>query len=385
MRVLLITGEYSPMQGGVGDYTRELALALSAFGSEVHVFTRGAEQRDENRIVKVHRLPGRWRWSTLWHVSSLVRSLSPDVVHIQYQTAAYGMHPSIHLLPRWLRFTARSPALAVTYHDLLVPYLFPKAGPIRWQAVLELARSSDVSVTTNPADYRRLTSALPGARVFEIPIGSNIFPAPPAGFQRDVWRASHGYSGDECLLVHFGFLNASKGGEVLVKTLVKLSEERHNVRLLMLGGKVGSSDPTNVDSVRRVEEMMEDTGVSGLVRWTGFLPSDLVSAWLLASDVALMPYQDGVSFRRGSFMATLAHGLPVVTTYPEVPYRELVHGENVFLVPRGDAEAAANAVEEICRSPEARRRLSDGARKLADSFSWDRIARMHLETYASVV
>ena len=39
MRILLITGEFPPMQGGVGDYTREIGLALCELGCEVHVAT----------------------------------------------------------------------------------------------------------------------------------------------------------------------------------------------------------------------------------------------------------------------------------------------------------------------------------------------------------
>ena len=39
MRVLFVTGEYPPMQGGVGDYTWSLGSALSARGVDVHVLT----------------------------------------------------------------------------------------------------------------------------------------------------------------------------------------------------------------------------------------------------------------------------------------------------------------------------------------------------------
>ena len=39
MRILFITGEYPAMQGGVGDYTRELSRALVATGADVHVLT----------------------------------------------------------------------------------------------------------------------------------------------------------------------------------------------------------------------------------------------------------------------------------------------------------------------------------------------------------
>ena len=42
MRVGLVTGEYPPMQGGVGDFTRQLGQALAALGVETHVITTPA-------------------------------------------------------------------------------------------------------------------------------------------------------------------------------------------------------------------------------------------------------------------------------------------------------------------------------------------------------
>jgi len=39
MRIVLITGEFPPMQGGMGDFTNELGKALAELGHEVHVIT----------------------------------------------------------------------------------------------------------------------------------------------------------------------------------------------------------------------------------------------------------------------------------------------------------------------------------------------------------
>jgi len=39
MKIGLVTAEYAPMQGGVGDFTREVGHALAALGHEVHVIT----------------------------------------------------------------------------------------------------------------------------------------------------------------------------------------------------------------------------------------------------------------------------------------------------------------------------------------------------------
>ena len=386
MKVLLVTGEYPPMQGGVGDYTKELALAFARAGAEAHVLTQEAGTTPmEIPGIELHVAKGKWGWRNLLHAKKVVEALHPDAVQIQYQAAAYGMHPSIHLLPRFLKLTTRPGIVSVTYHDLLVPYLFPKAGNLRWAAVLELAKGSDLAVTTNPEDTRKLSGALPKARIKEIPIGSNIYPSPPKGYERDSWRLKHGYGENECLLIYFGFLNESKGGEVLVRAFAGLWEKGRPVKLLMLGGKTGSSDPTNVVYAHRIEKMIVDLGVEERVRWTGFLPPEEVSAWMLAADVAVLPYTDGVSYRRGSFMAALAHGLPIVTTEPRIPQPGLHDGENVVLVPSGDVKAVAEAIERICDNPALRESLSQGARALSGEFSWDTIAQKYIEAYETVL
>jgi glycosyltransferase involved in cell wall biosynthesis len=86
-------------------------------------------------------------------------------------------------------------------------------------------------------------------------------------------------------------------------------------------------------------------------------------------------------------MAALAHGLPVVTTEPRSQHQEprLVDGENVALVPPDDPAALAEAVVQLMAAPDLRRRLGEGARALAQSFSWDCIARQTVQLYQELV
>ena len=47
MKIGLITGEFPPMPGGVGDFTRSLAEALRKRGHEIHILSRqGFGQRN---------------------------------------------------------------------------------------------------------------------------------------------------------------------------------------------------------------------------------------------------------------------------------------------------------------------------------------------------
>lgn len=394
MRVLFVTGEYPAMQGGVGDYTRRISQALGALGADVHVLTRVDAGGDHLRVPAaafeptVHPVLVRPGWGLWTQVLDAVRDLRPQVVHIQYQSAAYGLHPAVNYLPLLLRVLPGRPRIVTTFHDLRFPYIFPKAGPLRWQAVLALAKHSDAAVITNPADWLRLERAGLRDRLYPIPIGSNIRCEPPAGYDRTRQRAKWGAGPETWLLAYFGFLNASKGGETLVRCLAELVRAGHPARLLMVGGQVGASDPTNAAYLAKVQALIGELGVAEQVQWTGFTPSDEVSANLLAADCAVLPYREGASLRHGSLMAALAHGLPIVST--EVPpdvragpgiFPMLVDGESALLVPPDDPVRLAAAVTRVMTAPDLRSRLAAAALALSRHFEWETLAGRHLDLY----
>ena len=147
-----------------------------------------------------------------------------------------------------------------------------------------------------------------------IPIGSNIRCEVTPGYDRAAQRAKWGADANTWLLAYFGFLNANKGGESLIETLAELVRRRAPAHLLMVGGKVGSSDPTNLAYLEKVERLIGELGLGDRVHWTGFTSSEEVTANLLAADCAVLPYREGASLRHGSLMAALAHGLPIVST-----------------------------------------------------------------------
>jgi glycosyltransferase involved in cell wall biosynthesis len=382
------------MQGGVGDYTRRLGQALGELGADVHVLTHADAGGDHLRAPASSYEPTvypeirRHGW-TLWRdVRRLADGLQPDVVHIQYQSAAYGLHPAVNLLPARLRLLRKRPLVLVTFHDLKFPYLFPKAGPLRRQSVLRLAKDSDASVVTNPADWTRLRDAGLGEKLRAIPIGSNIRCEAPRDYDRTAQRAKWGVQPDEWLLAYFGFLNENKGGETLVRTLAELAKRRMPAKLLMVGGKVGSSDPTNLAYLEKVERLIEELGIAKRVQWTGFTSSEEVSANLMAADCAVLPYREGASLRHGSLMAALAHALPIVSTVlTGIPadaikqFPMLEDGESALLVEPAQPIRMAEAVIRLMTGNALRSHLAAKAAVLSRQFEWETLAQGHLLAY----
>ncbi len=405
MRVLFLTGEFPPMQGGVGDCTHEIARGLAARGADVRVLT--STKADTHHASRITVLPivKNWDWANLRVIARVIRDFAPDIAHIQYQTGAFAMRPAIDFAPRWLHFLPclRGRArvgVVTTFHDLRVPYLFPKAGRVREWVTRELARSSDAVIATNDEDYARLlTWNLRLATL--IPIGSNIPTNEPANYQTAAWRKQLGVRDGEILLCYFGFLNESKGGETLIRALALVP----NAKLLMIGGQVGASDPTNLAYLSKVQSLISNLQLTDRVLWTDYTPPEIVTANFRAADLCVLPYRDGASYRRGTLMAALAHGCALVTTMPRVgakhlppstalrsaqdeanasPLPALRDGENCLLVPPDDPRALADAIQRAAASPELRAKIGAGARELAQHFTWDKIAQQHLELYRRI-
>jgi glycosyltransferase involved in cell wall biosynthesis len=388
MKVCFLTGEYPPMQGGVADHTAHLAQQLVGLGATVSILTShkaAINFQPMNFNPQVYPIVKGWHLGCWWQIQGWLKEHRPSVLHIQYQAAAYDLTGWVNWLPWWLRRYRTRPRLVVTFHDLRVPYLFPKAGPLRWGSILALARYSDAVIVTNEEDKKTLIPRLLDADSLTlIPLGSNVELQLPSDYERDHWRARIGADDHTLLLAYFGFLNQSKGGEDLVLALERLARRGYDAHLLMIGGQLGDVDPTNRAYAEQVRSLIQERGLAERVHWTGYTSPDEVSANLLAADVVVMPYRDGVSFRRTTFIAALCHGRPVVTTRPSVPLAELRDGDNVLLAAPCDVDLLARAIIRLADDADLRTHLSEGARVLGQQFSWDKIARQTADVYRRV-
>jgi glycosyltransferase involved in cell wall biosynthesis len=376
LRILFITGEYPPQEGGVGDFTHILGKEMVRQGAEVAVLASrvAGVERTEYGVVC-------YPWVQQWQlvpilqaVNRAIQKFKPDILDIQYQTAAYQLKPAINLLPRLLPIHP----WAVTFHDLRVPYLFPKAGRLRWWVNLHLARSCRVAIVTNHEDQTKLLGYSGIKRTELIPIGSNIKPSVSAN-QEAAFRQKWQLGSDKLVLCYFGFLNESKGAEELIAALDCVRKSGFNAVLLMIGGQVGASDPTNAAYLKHIKHESELLGLEPHIIWTGFMKPEEVSGAFACADMCVLPYRDGVSFRRGSLMAALSHGLPIISTLPPVPLPELLPGENIMLVPVGDYMALAKSIIQLAQDLPLRTRLAGGATELASKFTWSAIATRTLE------
>lgn len=153
-------------------------------------------------------------------------------------------------------------------------------------------------------------------------------------------------------LVCIGRLCEQKGQHVLLEAWAKLAARQPDCELVL----VGDGEMRGV-----LEERIAALGIGAQVRITGWVSSDVVRDELLAARALVLP-----SFAEGlpvAIMEAMSLSRPVISTYVAGIPELVLPQENGWLVPAGDVEALADALEEcLAASPEELSRRAEAGR-----------------------
>ncbi len=119
------------------------------------------------------------------------------------------------------------------------------------------------------------------------------------------------------------------------------------------------------------------------VRWVPrFVADDELGAYFQRADLVVLPYRE--IDQSGVLFTALAFGAPLLLS-DVGGFGEVAAQGAAALVAPGDAEALAGELARLLAEPGARAALREGARRAADGrYSWDQVARRHLDLYASL-
>jgi glycosyltransferase involved in cell wall biosynthesis len=365
----LITGEYAPASGGVADYTRAVARALAAAGDDVHVWAPSIEGGlASDPGVQLHPLPRGYQPRGL---RSLSRELSqlpgPKRILVQYVPHAFGMRAMNLPFCGWIA-TLREAEVWIMFHEVALPWANrsrwkANAGAIvtRVMANLLVARADRlfISVPKWGAVLRGLAPYWSGEATW-LPIPSNVPTFVSAAARERARLQLRSLITGTKIVGHFGTFGS------LVAPLLQVAV-----------GQILSTNPSRTalfvgrGSEAFVRELKRDARWRGRVIAMGELGSEEIAAYLLACDVLVQPYPDGVSSRRTTVMAGLALGIPLVTN--EGPLSEPIwreRGAVELVAPDNDF---ARAVDAVLSNPSHAQELGERGRRLyAECFALDR-------------
>jgi glycosyltransferase involved in cell wall biosynthesis len=364
MKICMISPYYPPNQfyDGVGDYTQKLCEEVVKAGHEITVLASSGYEGvgSSHDPIKIVPFASRWGFGTFLKLFRLCREEKFDVVNLQYSPSLYGVFfkiffPLIGLI---------SPTV-VTLHTLV------GGGPVNKIVALKFVLFCAEIISTNEEVSYLIRKYLPWKRnLIQIPIGSNIIPLE----QKEIpVKEEKG----RIMLAHFGLFYPGKGVETILKALAELKKEYDNFQMIMLGGKWRGAE----DYYDGLKKQAQQLGVDEKVSWLGYLPDKEVSEYLSAADIFLIPFDRGISIRRGSYMVGLAHALPIISTYAKIKSEYVKENENIVLVPPGDAVALKEKILDLIQNPDKRKRLGEGAKNLMEEFRWPDIASRMIQVF----
>lgn len=357
----IITGEYPPQRGGVGDYTFAFAEKLSAAGDQVNVWCTGNSLNAVSQTgVSVHRALAHLRPGDLNRTDTLLNAYpQPRRLLVQWVPHAYGYRSLNMFFCLWIlkRRLVNGDDIEVMVHEPFLPFTGIKvsiAAIIHRLMMIPLLLSSRKVWISIPGWESKLRPyALGRAIEFQwLPIASNL---PGIADSSQVLAAKRTYAGEGGPLVgHFGTY-----GQLILEDLIEiitiLLKSDAKLSVLLLGR--GSREAGEI--IGRYNPKAQDR-----IHATGAIESNVVAANLCACDLLIQPFPDGVSSRRTSLMAGLALGCPIVTTQGEWTEPLWAESGAVTLVKAGETARFAEETLRLLGDPVDRERLGKAAKAL---------------------
>ena len=303
----IITGEYPPQTGGVSDYTELVANGLVAAGDEVHVWVPKCDAADcSSKYLQVHRLPDHFGPRALAFLSRALRASTASSILVQYVPHAFGMKAMNVPFCLWLS-SLRHRDVTLMFHEVMFPLYRGQrlkhrllGSVTRVMARLACLGASRIMVAS--ANWEAVLRGLGAtAPISWMPVPSNI-PVVDDPAATRAFRQRYTASGSR-LLGHF-----SRHSDYSIERLSELVPPllAADVHLSMVLVGVNS-----IEAHRRLTGT--HSGLSDRLHATGVLAPREISCALSACDLMIQPYSDGISARRTTAMAAMAHGRAIAT------------------------------------------------------------------------
>lgn len=361
--------------GGVERTTIEMAEALTRNGGRAIVASRGGRLEGELKAVggELAQLPMDTKnplemYANIGRLVALGRVNGVQIVHARSRAPAW----SAMLAARRLRVP-----FVTTYHGV-----YNAKSPLKRFYNSIMARGDLVIANS---DFTRAhviaEHGVAPERVISIPRGVDLAKFDPSvvdiarvAQMRALWGLAPEDARPVVLLP--GRLTQWKGQTVLVEAAALMETERPGGAVYVLAGDSQGRQQYVAD----LQELAAKRGIADAVKIVGHLVD--MPAALKAATVAVFPSTDAEAFGRAAVEAQ-AMGVPVVASNLGGLAETIVDGDSGFLVPAGDPQRLAYAVDRVLAlSPEQRKNMgARGATRVRARYSVEALQTATLAVY----
>jgi glycosyltransferase involved in cell wall biosynthesis len=181
---------------------------------------------------------------------------------------------------------------------------------------------------------------------------------------------------DENFVLYTGFLHKKKGVSYLIKAYAMLSESLREKNKLVIGGH----GPEQI----RLQKLASNLGVDNNTEFIQWLPKhehieklSKCSVFVLPSILECMPV---------ILLEAMALKKPVIASNIPGPQEEIKHGNDGFLIERGDINDLKKYIELCLSDAHLRQRIGESASKAVNErFTFDKIALRYEDIFKSIL
>jgi len=255
--------------------------------------------------------------------------------------------------------------------------------PLR-RAVSTIARAADCIVATDaalePMVRRHLRPRTGQVRVVPNGIDMDETVAMASPIDGMAMRRQHSIGTDEFLLLSVGRLEANKGLDALSRALAMAAGTGRALATRPWRWAIVGAGPFRSALERRIRK----DGLADRVIIAGRISERDLHGWYEAATVFVHPTR-----YEGSSLVTLeamAHRRPVIASRAGGLPDKVQPGVTGWLVPPGDVEALARAIEDAVSAPDALIRMGEaGAGLVRREFAWPGIANRQIAIYEELL
>lgn len=332
MKIKMITGSFPPDICGVGDYTAVLAKKLEEKELDIGVFNYKE-----------------WKVKNIFKIKNEICKEKSDIYHLQYPTQGYGYS----LVPSFLSLLLFRKKFIVTLHEFTSKSLKGKI------AELFLVFFSKHTIFTTDYERKALLKLLPFKKNKSsvINIGSNIE------------FVNENISLKKYDVIYFGHIRPMKGIEEFIDSSRIVSD---NINFYIIGQVL----PEYKEYYEKLKA--ENLKIEFIINKSMHEVKNI----LAQTKIAYLHFPDGVSYRRGSFLAAFGNGAEIITTSGNDTPKIFNRYCSFINTPK---EAAEKINEIILKDEgyfESREKIR---REFVKSVSWDYVVQMHKNIYKKVL
>lgn len=365
--ILIICPEFPPCPGGVAAHTFHLAENLSKIAHVEVLTSKGITPRTSDAF-KVHARISNWH--DVDELFIVLESLEcAQLIIWQYVPHMYGRGGiNLQLPGAMLALERMQRQQLVIAHEIAAPIswwphrlIYALAHRWQWRRILSCVDAVGISTE---AWIQQAAKAYPEfrAKFSFLPSPATIPVIPVAAGHPLAWRRERGLPENARIIAFFGTQSSAKQFHLVARAWQETQSADAPVALVAIGERPDLRPPGEL---------------AHLYLALDYLDEGEVSRALQAIDVLALPFIDGVSERRTSFMAGISHGCTVVTTTGHNTGPTLKAAKYIVAADATDAAGFVAAIAECLGDAKRRQSLGESARLAYESkYSWPRVTRL---------